>query len=178
MKKGRGICMLIIPDLTLADEIRAYRQAFLERGDSMDGTGSLRRREDPADWIADNELCSRQETVPKNFVPATQLVCLNKEGKIVGMIQVRHALNDYLAKYGGHIGYSVHPDERCKGYASQMLSDVLPYCREIGLERVLVTCDTVNEGSRRTIIRNGGVYENTVHEPGEDVDIERYWISL
>lgn len=172
------MCILVIPDITLADEIRAYRQAFLDCGDSMDGTGSLRRRENPADWIADNIQCSRRETAPKNFVPATQFVYLRDDGKIVGMIQVRHELNAYLVKYAGHIGYSVRPDERRKGYASQMLHDALPYCREIGLDRVLITCNAMNEGSRRTIVKNGGVYDGTVHETNENVDIERYWIAL
>ena len=172
------MCKLMIPDIMLADEIRAYRQSFLKSGDSMDGTGSLRRRENPADWIADNIQCSRRETAPKNFVPATQFVYLRDDGKIVGMIQVRHELNAYLAKYAGHIGYSVRPDERRKGYASQMLGDVLPYCREIGLDRVLITCNAMNEGSRRTIVKNGGVYDGTVHETNENVDIERYWIAL
>ncbi len=172
------MCTLVIPDITLANEICAYRQAFLDCGDSMDGTGSLRRRENPADWIADNIQCSRRETVPKNFVPATQFVYLRDDGKIVGMIQVRHELNAYLAKYAGHIGYSVRPDERRKGYASQMLHDALPYCREIGLDRVLITCNAMNEGSRRTIAKNGGVYDGTVHETNENVDIERYWIAL
>ena len=172
------MCTLMIPDITLADEIRAYRRAFLAAGDSIDGTGSLRRRENPADWIADNIQCSRRETAPKNFVPATQFVYLREDGKIVGMLQVRHELNGYLAVYGGHIGYSVHPDHRRKGYAAQMLRDALPYCREIGLDRVLITCNAKNEGSRRTIVKNGGVYDGTAHEPNEDVDIERYWISL
>lgn len=44
-------CTLVIPDLTMAEEIRAYRQAFLDSGDSMDGTGGLRRCENPADWL-------------------------------------------------------------------------------------------------------------------------------
>jgi len=172
------MCTLVIPDGTMLDEIRAYRQAFLDSGDSMDGTGSLRRREKPEDWLADNMQCSKRETVPKNLVPATQFVCLSSDGKIVGMIQVRHELNRYLERYAGHIGYSVHPDHRRRGYASWMLGAALPYCREIGLDKVLVTCNAVNEGSRRTILKNGGVYDGTVHEPEEDVDIERYWIAL
>lgn len=169
--------ILMIPDITLADEIRAYRKVFLDGGDSMDGTGSLRWREEAADWLEDNERCAKLETVPENFVPATQFVCV-RERKIIGMIQVRHELNDYLAQFGGHIGYSVRPDERRKGYASQMLHDVLPYCRKIGLERVLITCNADNEGSRKTILKNGGVYENTVYEPGEECGTQRYWITL
>ena len=169
--------ILMIPDITLADEIRAYRQAFLDSGDSMDGTGGLRRHENPADWLAENERCASWDTVPEGWVPATQFVCV-RDGKIVGMIQVRHELNDYLAQFGGHIGYSVRPDERRKGYAAQMLHDVLPYCRAIGLERVLITCNADNEASRRTIMKNDGVYENTVYEPGEESGTQRYWITL
>ena len=98
--------------------------------------------------------------------------------KIVGMIQVRYYFNEYLEKYAGHIGYSVRPSERRKGYAKQMLRDCLPFCREIGLESVLITCDEDNEGSRRTILANGGVYESTVFEPEEGLTLQRYWIHL
>lgn len=59
-----------------------------------------------------------------------------------------------------------------------MLHDFLPYCREIGLSKVLITCLTENEGSRRTILKNGGVYESTVYDPEKNVHLERYWITL
>ena len=95
-----------------------------------------------------------------------------------GMIQVRRELNDYLRNYAGHIGYSVRPDERQQGIATWMLHNVLTYCREIGLKRVMVACEPWNVGSRKTILRNGGVYEKTVHEDGENIDLEHYWISL
>ena len=99
-------------------------------------------------------------------------------GKLVGVIQGRHSFNEYLRQFGGHFGYSVHPDHREKGYAKALLRQVLPKCRELGLDKVLVTCDADNEASRRTILANGGVYESTVHEPDEDIDLERYWITL
>ncbi|MBQ6146940.1 MAG: GNAT family N-acetyltransferase, partial [Clostridia bacterium] len=94
------------------------------------------------------------------------------------MLQIRHYFNEYLEKYSGHIGYSVRPSERRKGYATAMLRDALPYCRELGIRDVLISCLTDNEGSRRTILRNGGVYESTVLEPERDRYLERYWIHL
>ena len=159
---------LAIPDESLFDEIAAYRQAMLDADSSMDGCGLLKRMENPAECPA---------TTPPHWVPATQFVCLRGE-KIVGMIQVRRELNDYLRNYAGHIGYSVRPDERQQGIATWMLHNVLTYCREIGLKRVMVACEPWNVGSRKTILRNGGVYEKTVHEDGENIDLEHYWISL
>ena len=167
------------PSVEYERQIRAYREEFLACGDSMDGTGALRKFEDPRDWIAYINRHKDPRTVPEGRVPSTQYMLVREEDrKIVGMIDVRHFLNAYLEKYGGHIGYSVAPGERRKGYAALMLKMTLPKCRELGLDRVLITCDSGNEGSRRTILKNGGVYESTVFEPEEGVYLERYWIDL
>ena len=145
----------------------------------MDGTGALRRIADPGQWIAYCAMCKDPDTVPEGLVPATQYIFVREsDEKIVGMLQIRHFLNAYLEQYAGHIGYSVAPDERRKGYASEMLSLSLPKCRELGIQRVLITCDKSNEASRKTILKNGGVYESTVFEPDEKTHIERYWIDL
>lgn len=169
---------LVVPDGSMLEEIRAYRQAMLDAGSSMDGTGSLRHTEDIAEWLRQRDLMANEETVPEGKVPATQFVCVRpSDGRIVGMIQVRRRLNEYLFQYGGNIGYSVRPDERRKGYASWMLVQALLYCRALGMERVMVSCLVENEASRRTILKCGGVYENTVHEPQINVDLQRYWIT-
>ena len=169
---------LMRPNESMTDEIRAYKQAMLDAGSSMDGTSSLRRLDVP-EWLAQLARLSNAETVPEGLVEAGQFVCVREsDGRIVGMIDVRHRLNDYLREFGGHIGYSVRPDERRKGYASRMLALALDHCRELGLDRVMISCLVENEASRRTILRNGGVYDSTVHEPKENVDLERYWITL
>lgn len=171
--------ILIKPDMTYVEEIASYRKEFLEAGSSMDGCGSLRRHSDPRDWLAYNDLLENRETVPESMVQSSQFIYVRKpENRIVGMIQIRHYFNEYLEKYGGHIGYSVRPSERRKGYATRMLHAFLPYCREIGLSKVLITCLSDNEGSRRTILKNGGVYESTAFEPKEKKHLERYWITL
>ena len=171
--------LLVLPTAEYRDEIAAYRQEFLDAGDSMDGTGPLRRMADPMEWLAATEACRRGDTVPLGWVQATQFLCVREtDRRVVGMIQVRHYFNEFLEKYGGHIGYSVRPSERSKGYASWMLSAVKPFCRSIGLGSILITCLAGNEASRKVILKNGGVYDATVREPAEKQDIERYWISL
>ena len=170
---------LIEPTAEYCRQIQAYRQEFLDCGDSMDGTDGLRCEEDPKKWIERCRLFKNPENVPEGRVPATQFIFVREEDhKIVGMLQIRHFLNDHLKKYGGHIGYSVAPSERRKGYASLMLKTALPACRKLGIDKVLITCMDNNIGSRKTILANGGVYESTVFEPDEKVSLEKYWIDL
>jgi len=170
---------LILPTDAYAHQIAAYRQAFLASGDSMDGCGSLFRMEDPFAWLQQCENLQHEETVPAGWVPSTQYICVREsDDKLVGMIQIRHRFNEFLKKYGGHIGYSVHPDERCKGYAKWMLGTLLPHCRKLGLEKVLISCANNNPGSRGTILANGGKYESTVYLAEDDEYLERYWIIL
>ena len=170
---------LVIPAEEHLDRVWAYRQAMLAADSSMDGTSALHEFDSMADWLEEVRRCTDPATVLEGWVQATQFLALREsDGGLVGMIQVRHYFSGYLEKYGGHIGYSVRPDQRRKGYAKEMLRLALPFCKEIGLDRVLISCEPDNPGSRRTILANGGVYESTVHEPGEDIDLERYWITL
>jgi len=171
--------ILIRPSVEYACQIKEYRQEFLDAGDSMDGTGALRRTLDPYEFIRMSIEREDPKNVPENLVPATQFLFIRKDdNRLLGMLQVRHCLNDYLEKYGGHIGYSIRPSERLCGYAKEMLKAALPFCREIGLDKVLITCIDGNIGSEKTILFNGGVYESTVHEPNDNVDLKRFWITL
>ena len=171
--------LLIEPTMAYAKDIEAYRQEFLDIEGSMDGCGSLRRCATAEAWIEKSLAGKDPKNVPSDRVPATQFIYVREtDDRVVGMLQLRHCFNEYLEKYAGHIGYSVRPSERRKGYATAMLHDALPRCRELGITDVLISCLTDNEGSRRTILRNGGVYESTVHEPERDRDLERYWIHL
>ena len=171
--------ILIRPTAAYAEQIAQYRQEFLDTGSSMDGSGPLRRIEDPMEYIALCETLENPQTVPPHLVPATQFLFVRKsDDKLVGMLQVRHCFNDYLKQYGGHIVYSVRPSERRRGVAKEMLRAALPFCREIGIEKLLIACIEGNTGSEKTILANGGVYESTVLEPNENVLLKRFWITL
>jgi predicted acetyltransferase/ADP-ribose pyrophosphatase YjhB (NUDIX family) len=170
---------LIPPSMEYDRQIQEFRRDFLEFGGSMDGCGSLRRFDNTQDWIDQVEALKRPETTPEGLVPMTQYIYVREtDNKIVGVIQIRHYFNEFLEKYAGHIGYSVCPSERRKGYATEMLRRVLPECRALGIKNVLVSCVKGNEGSRRTILNNGGVYESTVYLKERDEYLERYWIDL
>lgn len=97
--------------------------------------------------------------------------------EIVGRLSVRHTLNDFLMKVGGHIGYGVLPEFRRRGFATEMLRQSLPMARSFGIKRALLTCDDGNVGSRKTIETCGGVLENKITDSGGVVK-RRYWIDL
>ncbi|MFJ4998344.1 GNAT family N-acetyltransferase [Microbacterium sp. NPDC088619] len=101
------------------------------------------------------------------------------DGEVVGFLSFRHELNEWLREAGGHIGYSVRESRRRRGYASAALRLGLARARELGLERVLVTCDDDNVGSYRTIEGAGGVLQDVSDQSAlGHAMLRRYWITL
>jgi predicted acetyltransferase len=120
---------------------------------------------------------ARGENLPPNHVPSTFLFAFDRS-RIVGRVAIRHRLNEFLLRVGGHIGYVVVPEFRRQGYATAMLRGSIDIAyRSLGITRVLVTCDDDNLGSIRTIEKNGGVLENVVTGPDLGKPKRRYWID-
>lgn len=124
--------------------------------------------------LADREA---GRNLPPDRVPDTILYGFLGD-EIIGRISIRHTLNDFLLKLGGHIGYGVLADHRRRGFAKSMLLQALPVAKDLGLNRVLLTCDDNNIGSIRTIEGCGGVLENKV-SAGDGMPLKRrYWIDI
>lgn len=133
---------------------------------------------DGMDWsefLRYHSALARGANLPDDRVQGAFLVA-EVDGELVGRCSIRHQLNDFLREVGGHIGYAVRPEFRRRGYAKAILGEALTYCRALGLDRVLVTCDEENVGSWRTIEFHGGELESTIEHQG--VRKRRYWIAL
>ena len=123
------------------------------------------------------ENLETKEGEKPGLVPDSVYYCLDIDRNIfVGAVNIRHYLNESLYKSGGHIGDGIRPSERRKGYATAMIGLALEKCKELGINKVLMTCDKTNIGSAKSIINNGGVLESEFEEDG--VVEQRYWITL
>lgn len=161
------------------DAAGAYRKEMLEAGSSMDGCSNLRRFENMTDWY--DWICKAEhpDTCPAGWVPDTQFISIRpSDGALIGMLDIRHDLNEQCFKLFGNIGYSVRPSERGKGYATEQLRLAKQVCRSLGMERILISCHKENHPSAKTIIRNGGVLENEVVDERNGEILQRYWIEL
>ena len=109
-------------------------------------------------------------------VPSTFLAAV-ADGELVGRVSIRHELNEFLTREGGHIGFAVRPQFRRRGHATEILGQALVVARSLGIDRVLVTCDEENIGSASVIRRCGGVLES-VYDPGDGSPRKlRFWID-
>ena len=124
------------------------------------------------DWLESNQNQEMGINLPEGWVPAIQLVAFSEKGQAVGFLNLRLCLSNFLLEAGGHIGYSIRPSERGKGYAKESLRQGLQIAKEKNIKRALVTCSTENPASRAVILANGGELEDVRN------GTERYWIDV
>ena len=132
---------------------------------------------DTENFVYEDRLESNQNqemgiNLPEGWVPAIQLVAFSGKGQALGFLNLRLRLNNFLLEKGGHIGYSIRPSERGKGYAKETLRQGLQIAKEKNIKRTLVTCSVNNPASRAVILANGGLLEDVRD------GVERYWIEV
>lgn len=161
---------LVLPQPEHEAIVRAYRQAFLDAGEVCNGSSGLETMEDYETWRTVNAVGANP-----GWVPGETFLALDAQGEMVGIINIRRAA---LEPIGGHIGFSVHPAHRRRGYATELLALALAYCKEaLGLDRVMITCHDDNAASARTILHYKATLQDKVpDETGRPV--RRYWVEL
>lgn len=164
---------LVRPTLELKEAALQYRQEHFYHGETIiNGSELLDKTESYEVWLQSvtNNTCP--DTVNPDWVVTDTFFAMDENDKIVGIIDLRHTLNDFLKDFG-NCGYSVRPSERKKGYATEMLRQVLEVARQVGLKELHLSVERDNVASVKTIVRNGGVYERSFAYNGEEADVYR-----
>ena len=171
------------PTIERKQEALEYLKEHIDNGSDLNGTGGLKdclKEITYEEWLEDVINSQEKEYAEsKNRVPGTTFFTIRKsDDKIIGMVNLRHYLNDYLKNFGGHIGYGIRPTERKKGYAKIQLYLTLLEAKKLGIDKVMVDCINTNIGSEKTILALGGEFDREVHEDEENVTLNNYWIDV
>lgn len=164
---------LVRPSKEIKEKVLSFKKDFLDNNESViNGSELLDKTEDFDQWLAAVTANTNPETVNPAWVLTDTFFAVDDTEKIVGIIDLRHTLNDFL-KDCGHCGYSVRPSERKKGYATEMLKQLKIFAKDSGMENLQLAVERSNEASVKTILKNGGVYERTFEFENQPADVYR-----
>ena len=166
--------MLIEPTADLAVEFLAMAYEFQRSGDDR----FLRGAENLVEYLRTLRQHSQPKKLSTATVPCNEYWLVQNGWLILGTSSLCRRLNPQLAHEGGHIRYCIRPNQRQKGYGRLILQLTLEKARQLGLHRVLITCDTENTTVANTIKDNGGILENDVCSTQSGGLVSRFWIDL
>lgn len=161
----------------LTDPSERYQDSYLEALQEFQAEG--RHLEIPLEEVAAHfgDFVQHLREQAPGRVPFSYFWLIDGNNYI-GRLILRYGVNKHLLQMGGHIGYEIRPSCRRQGYGKLILKYGLERAKASGLERVLLTCDQDNLGSRRIIEFHGGMLENIIEVEQWPVKVCRYWIEL
>lgn len=168
---------LVRPSKKLEPAIMEYKQEFFDHGEKrINGSCGITFFNEFDEWLETVTSIVSDKLSREGVHASTFFTIREYDGKIVGSIQLRHSLTEELECYGGHIGYAIRPTERKKGYGKTQLNMVLEKAKQMHIKRVMISCDSDNEASAKTIMSCGGVQECETEFRG--VPLHIYWIDI
>lgn len=167
---------LVRPTADMKEAALEYKKEHFDYGDKeINGSELLDQMDSYEEWLQSVTNNTSAKTVNPAWVVTDTFFALDESNRIVGIIDLRHTLNDFLKDYGNS-GYSVRPTERRKGYATEMLCQIKSIAKEAGMTELHMATFQDNIGSVKTITKNGGVLERTFEAEGKTADM--YLIRL
>ena len=165
---------LVLPAMEYRESALDYIRAFRERGEEVHGSGSLDR------FLRESTFEAWLEKIAADLAhdpPQPTYFCLREaDGCVVGMVNIRPVFSEFILTEAGHVGYSVRPTERRKGYASFMLSEAVKVCQAAGVRDVVITCEAGNAASAGVIVKCGGALDAEFYSQRFEETIRRYII--
>ena len=110
-------------------------------------------------WLKGAADACRQEGIVDGWKVPQSIYWLFLDEQPIGYGKVRHFLTESLRDAGGHIGLSIHPAFRGRGYGKTFLAMLIEECRTLGIEALLCTIRNENRASIQMALACGGVLD-------------------